>query len=145
MYVIAIQHSKTGVSIYHTETTTTSVKKLVEIVEAEMPRSIALTDSTPFFTFPFSHAAYKTRQTNNEAMAPSFQDKLVVISGAASGSGRATAKLLASRGALLSLSDINTAGLEAVKAELKRCHTTTTIVNVYARKECRFDSFVLGR
>lgn len=50
----------------------------------------------------------------------SFQDKLVVISGAASGIGRATAKLLASRGALLSLSDINAAGLQAVKAELDK-------------------------
>jgi NAD(P)-dependent dehydrogenase (short-subunit alcohol dehydrogenase family) len=50
----------------------------------------------------------------------SFRDKLVVISGAASGIGRATAKLLASRGALLSLSDINAAGLEVIKGELDK-------------------------
>ncbi len=64
----------------------------------------------------------------------SFQDKLVVISGAASGIGRATAKLLASRGALLSLSDINAAGLEAVRAEISdltpAASITTAVVDV---------------
>ena len=64
----------------------------------------------------------------------SFQDKLVVISGAVSGIGRATAKLLASRGALLSLSDINAAGLEAVRAELNdiapAASITTAVVGV---------------
>ena len=49
----------------------------------------------------------------------SFLKKLVVINGAASGIGRATAKLLASRGALLSLSDIDKIGLAAVKTEVQ--------------------------
>jgi NAD(P)-dependent dehydrogenase (short-subunit alcohol dehydrogenase family) len=64
----------------------------------------------------------------------SFQGKLVVVSGAASGIGHATAKILASRGALLSLSDIDAAGLELVKTEIgkiipaKDVHTTVVDV-----------------
>ncbi|KAL2831378.1 hypothetical protein BDW59DRAFT_140125 [Aspergillus cavernicola] len=68
-----------------------------------------------------------------------FEDKLVVITGAASGIGRATAKLLASRGALLSLSDINAARLEAVKAELDQIapasNSITAIVDVSSQEQ----------
>ena len=49
----------------------------------------------------------------------SFSNKLFAITGAASGMGRATAHLLASRGALLSISDFNEAGLAAVHEELE--------------------------
>jgi NAD(P)-dependent dehydrogenase (short-subunit alcohol dehydrogenase family) len=49
----------------------------------------------------------------------SFEGKLVVINGAASGIGRATANLLASRGALLSLSDVSEEGLQSVKSEIQ--------------------------
>lgn len=52
-------------------------------------------------------------------MASYFKGKLFVLTGAASGIGRATAKILAGHGALLSLSDINQVNLEAVKAELQ--------------------------
>jgi NAD(P)-dependent dehydrogenase (short-subunit alcohol dehydrogenase family) len=48
----------------------------------------------------------------------SFSGKLIVITGAASGIGKATSKLLASRGALLSLSDISEAGLKSVHDEI---------------------------
>ena len=44
--------------------------------------------------------------------------KVVVVTGAASGIGRATAKLLAKEGALLSLADINGGALSAVKSEI---------------------------
>lgn len=45
-------------------------------------------------------------------MAPRFQDKVCLITGAASGIGRATAIKLASEGAKLALCDINRTGLE---------------------------------
>ncbi|KAK7920440.1 hypothetical protein PG985_008462 [Apiospora marii] len=51
-------------------------------------------------------------------MLSHFQNKLIVITGAASGIGRATAKLLASQGALLSLADQNKDSLAALRAEI---------------------------
>ncbi|EOA89302.1 hypothetical protein ACJQWK_09218 [Exserohilum turcicum] len=50
-------------------------------------------------------------------MSKEFQDKVVLITGAASGIGRATALKLASLGASLSLCDINSSNLEAVSSE----------------------------
>ncbi|KAK1979458.1 putative short chain dehydrogenase/ reductase [Colletotrichum cereale] len=50
----------------------------------------------------------------------SLKDKVVVLTGAASGIGRATARLLASRGALLSLADIQGPALEDLGRELER-------------------------
>ncbi|KAF5612176.1 short-chain dehydrogenase reductase SDR, partial [Fusarium sp. NRRL 25303] len=44
----------------------------------------------------------------------SFENKVIAITGAASGMGLATAKLLGSRGALLSLADLNDAALQKV-------------------------------
>jgi NAD(P)-dependent dehydrogenase (short-subunit alcohol dehydrogenase family) len=46
-------------------------------------------------------------------------NKVIAITGAASGIGLTTAKMLANRGALLSLADLNAASLDAVKADLK--------------------------
>ncbi|KIW73452.1 hypothetical protein PV04_01569 [Phialophora macrospora] len=48
----------------------------------------------------------------------SFQDKVVAITGAASGMGLATAKLLASRGAIVSLADINAVALKTATESL---------------------------
>jgi NADP-dependent 3-hydroxy acid dehydrogenase YdfG len=50
-------------------------------------------------------------------MAPQT-NPLIAITGAASGIGRATASLLAQRGARLSLADINTPALDEVAKEL---------------------------
>jgi NAD(P)-dependent dehydrogenase (short-subunit alcohol dehydrogenase family) len=50
----------------------------------------------------------------------SLRGKVVVLTGAASGIGLATAHLLASHGALLSLADINTTQLAEVAAELNK-------------------------
>lgn len=49
----------------------------------------------------------------------SFANKVVVVTGAASGIGRALAQQLSGDGAHLALSDVNMAGLEETKASLK--------------------------
>ncbi|KAE8377375.1 hypothetical protein BDV26DRAFT_263700 [Aspergillus bertholletiae] len=48
----------------------------------------------------------------------SFENKVIAITGAASGMGLATAKLLASRGAVISLADINEAAVKAATESL---------------------------
>jgi len=62
----------------------------------------------------------------------SFKGKVVAITGAASGIGLATAKLLASRGADLSLADVQKDALEVVAAEITSAggSVITTIVDV---------------
>ncbi|KAF7537954.1 hypothetical protein G7054_g3317 [Neopestalotiopsis clavispora] len=75
-----------------------------------------------------------------------FQDKLIVITGAASGIGRETAKLLARQGALLSLSDINEESLRTLKAEIDEeaaggrpstsPATFTSVVDVRSQAAC---------
>lgn len=50
----------------------------------------------------------------------SFKGKTIAISGGASGLGLSTAHLLASRGANLSLADVNATALETAKADLER-------------------------
>ena len=67
-------------------------------------------------------------------MHQSFAQKVIAVTGAASGIGKATAKLLASRGALLSLCDINPTGLEQVAKEIteeggKAIYTVVDISN----------------
>jgi meso-butanediol dehydrogenase / (S,S)-butanediol dehydrogenase / diacetyl reductase len=47
-----------------------------------------------------------------------FKGKSVIVTGAASGIGRAVARRFASEGALLTLTDVNLAGLEQLSAEL---------------------------
>ncbi|KAL1892463.1 hypothetical protein Sste5346_006973 [Sporothrix stenoceras] len=49
----------------------------------------------------------------------SFEDKVIVITGAASGIARATAKLLAAEGAKISLADIDRPGLDSILAEIQ--------------------------
>ena len=51
-------------------------------------------------------------------MCPRFQGSLVTVTGAASGIGHATAKLLASRGARLSLADVQEASLQQLAKDL---------------------------
>ncbi|KAK2057594.1 NAD(P)-binding protein [Colletotrichum caudatum] len=81
----------------------------------------------------------------------SLAGKVFVITGAASGIGRATAALLCRRGALLSLADINAASLAAVKDELEQhldetgrddlgarpSRVLTTVLDVRSPEGCR--------
>ncbi|KAI9730790.1 MAG: hypothetical protein M1818_008070 [Claussenomyces sp. TS43310] len=68
----------------------------------------------------------------------SLASKVVVVTGAASGIGRATAILLASHGAYLSLNDINEKALIAVKAEIekKRAKVITAAFDVRSQAAC---------
>lgn len=50
----------------------------------------------------------------------SFSKKVIAITGAASGIGLATARILASKGAILSLADFHSASLQALATELQQ-------------------------
>ena len=49
-----------------------------------------------------------------------FENKVVLVTGAASGLGRATALAFARQGAKLALADIDVSGLDATKAQVER-------------------------
>jgi NADP-dependent 3-hydroxy acid dehydrogenase YdfG len=63
----------------------------------------------------YSIELYYTSYSNIKIM----QNRVILITGAASGIGLATARLLASKGARLSLSDTNSEGLEAIGKEIE--------------------------
>lgn len=69
----------------------------------------------------------------------SLKDKVIVITGAASGIGEETARLFASKGAKLSLADVQAERLQELHAELTRTHPEAKIialtVDVSKRKE----------
>ena len=58
----------------------------------------------------------------------SLKDKVIVITGAASGIGLETARLFASKGAKLSLADVQTARLEELHSELKASHPSAQVM-----------------
>lgn len=70
-------------------------------------------------------------------MSTDLKDKVVTITGAASGIGLATAKLLAARGAKVSLADISGPQLEEVVANIQKAGGSATfkVVDVRNRKE----------
>ncbi|CCF42240.1 3-oxoacyl-[acyl-carrier-protein] reductase [Colletotrichum higginsianum] len=57
-----------------------------------------------------------------------FRDKVIAVTGAASGIGLATAHLLASRGAKLSLADINAEGLREAQSDIQARHTEAEVI-----------------
>ncbi|KAK5311530.1 hypothetical protein LTR93_011683 [Exophiala xenobiotica] len=66
-------------------------------------------------------------------MAP-FENKIVAISGGASGMGLAVAKLLASRGALVSIADLQEQALDNAAAEIEKASSSTSKPAVLTRK-----------
>ena len=58
--------------------------------------------------------------TTHSSNMSSLEGKVIALTGGASGIGLATAKLLAQRGAILSLADINGKQLEAAAKSLER-------------------------
>jgi NAD(P)-dependent dehydrogenase (short-subunit alcohol dehydrogenase family) len=71
-------------------------------------------------------------------MSHLFNDKVIAITGAASGIGLETAKLLASRGAKVSLADVSEADLEAAVLAIEASHgpgaAISTTLNVRDRE-----------
>ncbi|MDT0509807.1 SDR family oxidoreductase [Novosphingobium sp. MMS21-SN21R] len=57
-----------------------------------------------------------------------FGGKIVIVTGAASGLGRATARAFAAAGAMLVLADRDASGLDATRAELEAAGNTVTAV-----------------
>lgn len=67
-----------------------------------------------------------------------FADKVCLVTGAASGIGRATAQRLASEGATLMLADINAEGLEQTRASLPEgVHAEVAVFNATDDDSCR--------
>lgn len=71
-----------------------------------------------------------------------FKDKVVVITGAAGGIGKATAKLFASEGAKIVLVDLNDVRLKEVVSELNLVEGSYLIFTVDVSKEGQVESFV---
>lgn len=71
-------------------------------------------------------AALKTHSRTQKASYSSLRGKVVAISGAASGMGLATAKLLYPMGVKLSLADINKDALDKAVIDLKASATSST-------------------
>ncbi|OSS53959.1 hypothetical protein B5807_00787 [Epicoccum nigrum] len=74
----------------------------------------------------------------------SLKDKVIVITGAASGIGLETARLFASKGAKLSLADVQTARLEELHSELKTSHPSTQVMitTVDVSQRAQVDSWI---
>ncbi|KAH8769303.1 3-oxoacyl-reductase [Hyaloscypha finlandica] len=70
-------------------------------------------------------------------MSTNLKGKAIAVTGAASGIGRATAKMLAERGAVLAIADLNGEALETVVSELKSsgAAVTGTVLDVRDAKK----------
>lgn len=71
-----------------------------------------------------------------------FKDKVIVITGAASGMGLETAKLLASKGAEVSLADVQGKALNEAAAEIQRSGATVMVTVVDVRNRDQVESWI---
>lgn len=84
---------------------------------------------------PFEGKVVSTRSFNCPGIPLSKQIEQVAITGAASGMGLATATLLASRGAIVSLADLNEETIKSAAKSLPGSHRHIyTVVDVRSRK-----------
>ena len=66
-----------------------------------------------------------------------LKDKVVIITGSASGIGKAIAEAYAAEGAKLALADINIKGLEKLQKALKGCEVYVEAVDITNAKACK--------
>jgi short-subunit dehydrogenase len=70
-----------------------------------------------------------------------FEGKVAVVTGAASGIGRATARRLAERGCLIALADIDRDGLNALAEEMTQSGATVSIHSVDVSSSSQMEAF----
>jgi len=75
-------------------------------------------------------------------MSVDFKGKVIAITGAASGIGLATAKLLASRGAILSLADANEPLLRPLTVEISSTAGQVTVTPLDVRNRSAVESWI---
>src|SRR5262245_65147210 len=87
----------------------------------------------PTAGFSLARAHNRHRMT-----APVLDGKIALITGAATGIGRATARLFASAGARLALADVRGAELEATAAEIEAagCDATSLVADLARPEDC---------
>lgn len=84
----------------------------------------------------------KQAKTTHSSNMTSVEGKVIVLTGAASGTGLATAKVLAQRGAILSLADINGKQLETVAKSLKESGASVIFTVVDVTKVADVKTFI---
>lgn len=86
---------------------------------------------------PFDIKLITTLTNKPNIMSNNFENKVIAVTGGASGIGRSTCKLLSSRGAILSIADVQVSALESLSTEIQTAggKVLTTVVDVSSRPQ----------
>jgi NAD(P)-dependent dehydrogenase (short-subunit alcohol dehydrogenase family) len=98
--------------------------------------------STIFVSFARIHIAYSREFDSITFSMASLRGKVIAITGAATGIGRATAKILASRGATLSLCDVNASELKKTVDSLDGDSSSHFTASVDVSKSDQVNSWI---